>query len=215
MAAADADGRVRTVRLTAAGLAERAVLDGRSDELASEILRPLNADQRDRLVAAMSEVERLLTASMVRVTAADPRDPDARRCLDAYAAELARRFPAGFDPHRSALPDEGQLAPPSGLFLVATLHGDPVGCGGLRLHGDAADIKRMWVAPEVRGLGLARRLLAELETRAASLGVRTLRLDTNGALTEAVALYRAVGFREVPPFNDEPYADHWFARTLQ
>ena len=82
-------------------------------------------------------------------------------------------------------------------------------------HGDGtADAKRMWVAPSARGLGLGRRLLAELERHARDAGVRTLRLDTNRALTEAIALYRAAGYEEIPRFNDEPHAQHWFAKSL-
>jgi len=107
------------------------------------------------------------------------------------------------------------MTPPAGLFLVATLHGEPAGCGALKFHpGAPAEIKRMWVAPEARGLGLGRRILAELETRAATHGVRVLRLETNRALGEAIGLYRAAGYREVTPFNDEPYAHHWFEKTL-
>ena len=107
------------------------------------------------------------------------------------------------------------MTPPAGLFLVATLHGEPVGCGALKFHpGAPAEIKRMWVAPAVRGLGLGRRLLAELEARAVAQGVRVLRLETNRALTEAISLYRAAGYREVPAFNDEPYAHHWFEKSL-
>jgi ribosomal protein S18 acetylase RimI-like enzyme len=72
----------------------------------------------------------------------------------------------------------------------------------------------MWVAPAVRGLGVGRRLLAELEARAAAAGARTARLETNRALPEAVQLYRSAGYREVAPFNDEPYAHHWFEKDL-
>jgi ribosomal protein S18 acetylase RimI-like enzyme len=71
------------------------------------------------------------------------------------------------------------------------------------------------VAPAARGLGLGRRLLGALESRAAAAGSRTVRLDTNRTLTEAIALYRSVGYREVTPFNDQPYADHWFERRLE
>ncbi len=204
-----ADARVRRARLTPAGLAERAELDQRSDDLAASILQPLDAHQRERLVAAMTEVERLLVASMVQVAVVDPRHPDARYCVQAYYAELARRFDGGFDP-------EHTLALDIGLFLVATLHGDPVGCGALKLYPDGgwAYLKRMWVSPTVRGLGLGRRLLAELEAQAAAQGMNTVRLETNRALTEAIALYRAAGYREVDAFNDEPYAHHWFAKTL-
>jgi DNA-binding MarR family transcriptional regulator/GNAT superfamily N-acetyltransferase len=209
------DARIRTARLTRDGLAEHAELDQRSHELAAAILHPLNARQRDRLVAAMAEVERLLTASMVRIEVTDPRHPSARHCLRAYFTELGQRFDGGFDPARSIPADEDELTRPAGLLLVATLHDEPVGCAALKFHGKTpAEVKRMWVAPSVRGLGLGRRLLAELEAQATAHRVRTLRLETNGALTEAIALYRAAGYREVPAFNDEPYAHHWFEKAL-
>lgn len=209
------DRRVRTVRLTGAGRAERALLDTRSDEAAGSLLAPLDEDQRARLVAAMAEVERLLTAATVTLDPVDPDHPDAAHCLRAYFAELRERFDTGFDPARSLLPDASGLRPPWGLFLVARLHGEPVGCAGLKLPpGAPAEIKRMWVSPGVRGLGLGRRLLAELEARAARHGRDLLRLDTNRALGAARSLYRSYGFREVPAFNDEPYAHHWFEKTV-
>ncbi|MEV1174057.1 bifunctional helix-turn-helix transcriptional regulator/GNAT family N-acetyltransferase [Nonomuraea sp. NPDC049784] len=212
---AGSDGRVRTARLTQAGLAERAELDRRSDEAAASILEPLSGTQRDRLVAAMSEVERLLIASMVRIDVLDPRHPSARHCVQAYADELAHRFEDGFNPARSPAAD-AELRPPAGMLLVAALHAEPVGCVALKLHRDTASakIKRMWVDSAVRGLGLGRRLLAEAEDKAAANGIRTLRLETNRALTEAIALYRASGYQEVAPFSDEPYAHHWFEKRL-
>lgn len=209
------DRRVRAVRLTTEGRAERAVLDGRSDELAGSLLEPLNTAQRARLVAAMAEVERLLTAATVTLDPVDPDHPDAQRCLRSYFTELRERFETGFDPARSLLPDAGGLRPPRGLFLVARLHGETVGCAGLKLPpGRPAEIKRMWVAPEARGLGLGRRFLAELEERAARHGCEVLRLDTNKALTAAIGLYHAYGFQEVPAFNDERYAHHWFEKRI-
>jgi GNAT superfamily N-acetyltransferase len=72
----------------------------------------------------------------------------------------------------------------------------------------------MWVSRDARGLGLGRRILAELEARARELGVRVLRLETNDALAEAITLYRSSGYTEVPAFNDEPYAHHWFEKRL-
>jgi DNA-binding MarR family transcriptional regulator/GNAT superfamily N-acetyltransferase len=212
----ETDRRVRTVRLTAQGAAERAVLDRGSDDLAASILEPLSARQRTRLTAAMAEVERLLLASTVHVVPVDPRHPDARFCLRAYFGELSRRFEAGFDPGRSISADDEELTPPAGLLLVATLHAEPVGCGALKFHeGAPAEIKRMWVAPTVRGLGLGRRLLTDLERHASAAGARVLRLETNRALGEAIGLYRANGYREVAAFNDEPYADHWFEKDLR
>ena len=211
----DADKRVRTAQLTGPGLAERTVLDRLSDDAAASILQPLSVRQRARLVAAMAEVERLLVASAIRIAGCDPRHPDARSCMRAYFAELAGRFDAGFDPARSISADDHELTPPAGLLLLATLHGEPVGCGAVKFHpGAPAEIKRMWTAPAVRGLGLGRRLLTELEAAAAAGGARALRLETNRSLGEAIGLYRSAGYREVPAFNDEPYAHHWFEKTL-
>lgn len=211
-----ADGRVRMARLTGPGLAERAVYDRRSDEAAVTLLSALTPRQQSRLVTAMAEVERLLVASAVEVDVCDPRHPDARTCLRAYFSEAAQRFEGGFDPARGISATDEEMSPPAGLFLVARLHGEPVGCGALIFHeGAAAHVRRMWVAPEVRGLGLGRRLLTELEARAAAHQMRTVRLETNHALHEAIGLYRAAGYREVPPFNDEAHAHHWFEKTLR
>src|SRR5882757_1579294 len=203
------DRRVRTVRLTDAGRAECALLDVRSDELAGSLLASLNTAQRARLVAAMGDVERLLTAATVTLDAVDPDHPDAEYCLRSYFTELRERFEAGFDPARSLLPDAGELRPPHGLFLLARLHGEPVGCAGLKLPpGAPAEIKRMWVAPRARRLGLGRRFLAEAEARAAQHGCEVLRLETNKALGAAISLYRSAGFQEIPAYNDELYAHH-------
>jgi GNAT superfamily N-acetyltransferase len=152
---------------------------------------------------------------MVEVALVDPEDQAAQRCLRAYEAELNTRFATGFDPGRSISVRPDELRPPRGLFLVASLHGDPVGCGALKFHGDQpADVKRMWVSMTVRGLGIGRRLLTELEAHAAGHGVGVLRLETNGALIEAISLYRSAGYVEVAAFNDEPYADHWFEKRI-
>jgi GNAT superfamily N-acetyltransferase len=211
----DADGRVRTARLTDRGAAERALLDQRSDDAATALLEPLTDRQRARLVTAMAEVEGLMVAAAVHIAPSDPRHPDARSCLRAYFDELARRFDGGFDPARSISADDRELTPPAGLLLVATLYGGPVGCGALKFHDDApTEIKRMWVTPTARGLGLGRRLLAELETYAGARGAHAVRLETNQTLDEAIALYRSAGYREVRPFNDEPYAHHWFEKNL-
>jgi DNA-binding MarR family transcriptional regulator/GNAT superfamily N-acetyltransferase len=209
------DKRVRSVRLTAAGRAERALLDRRSDELARSLLAPLRAADRGRLVEAMGVVERLITAGLVDVAVEDPRSPAARFCLESYFAELHSRFDTGFDPTRSISASADELTEPAGLLLVARLRGQPVGCGALKLHGaEPAEVKRMWVARDVRGLGVGRRILQELEAHAASRGVAVLRLETNETLREAASLYRSAGYVEVEPFNDEPYAHHWFEKRL-
>ena len=214
--AADRDRRVRTARLTAKGCAERHLLDHRSDELARSMLEPLSDTQRARLVEAMAEVERLLTASLIEIIVVDPDDDVARLCLRHYFAELDGRFETGFDPAGSLPADPAEMRLPAGLFLVATLRGEPMGCGALKFHGRRpAELKRMWVAPGTRGLGVGRRLLTELERHAAEHGARAVQLETNRALVEAIALYRSAGYREVEPFNDEPYAHHWFEKQLR
>jgi len=209
------DGRVRTARLTAAGAAERDEIDRRADDHAWSLLAPLPEPQRQRLVDAMGQVERLLAAALVEIAPADPADPAADRCLQEYYAEIDRRFDSGFDPARSRRAGLDEMRPPGGVFLVARLGDEPVGGGGLLFHGDEpTELKRLWVAPSARGLGVGRRLLAELEAHAAAAGSRTVRLDTNHTLTEAIALYRSAGYREVERFNDERYADHWFEKEL-
>ncbi|TMD33178.1 MAG: GNAT family N-acetyltransferase [Chloroflexi bacterium] len=210
------DGRVRYVQLTDAGRAERAELDRRADEVAWSFLEPLDAAQRDRLVTAMSDVQRLLLASMVDMAIEDPTTPDARWCIEQYFSELNTRFETGFDPSKSIPADTHELVPPRGALLIARLRGGPIGCGALKFHpGEPAELKRMWVAPEARGLGLGRRLLVELERHAKEAGTRVVRLETNRTLSEAIQLYRSSGYREVAAFNDEPYAHHWFEKRLR
>ena len=206
----------RYVRLTRAGRTERAVLDRRADQVAWSFLDPLNASQRANLLTAMTDVERLLRASMVKIGIEDPTTPDAQWCINQYFAELNRRFEAGFDPARSISADVNELVPPAGALLIARLRERPIGCGALKFHHRApAELKRMWVAPETRGLGLGRRLLHELERHAKESGARRVRLETNRSLKEAIHLYRASGYREVPAFNEEPYAHHWFEKRLR
>jgi len=73
----------------------------------------------------------------------------------------------------------------------------------------------MYVAPAQRGIGLGRRLLAELDEIAVRHGCRAVRLDTSDYLTEAIALYRSAGYREVPAYNENPKASLWFERSLE
>lgn len=210
------DGRIRTARLTEAGMAERAELDRRAGAAAEEILRPLAGPQRSRLAAAMAEVERLLLASMVRIGPRPPGAAESRLCLRAYFDELAARFDCGYDPALGVRADDADLTPPAGDFLIAVLLDEPVGCGGVQLQaGGPAHIRRMWVSPAVRGFGVGRRLLAELEAVAAARGAQAVRLETSRFLTEAISLYRSAGYREVPAFNAEPYANHWFSKALR
>jgi DNA-binding MarR family transcriptional regulator len=210
-----ADRRIRVAGLTRAGIAERAQLDRRSDELTRSLLEPLAEDERAQLVAAMHKVRRLITAAAVEIRQVDPASPDARQCLRAYVAELNERWEAGFDPAAGVSAEPHELTPPAGCMLIAYLHGEPIACGAVKhLLGGPSDIKRMWVSPSARGLGLGRRLLGELEHQAQVAGAPAARLETNRVLVEAIALYRSEGYREVPAFNDEPFAHLWFEKRL-
>lgn len=210
------DSRVRRATLTPKGLDELGTLDGLSDELVEEILSPLTEHQRDELARAASTVTRLFTASAVTIAPADPASEPARRAVAAYYRTLDARVDGGFRPGATRHVPDMAMRPPSGQFLLATLKGATVGCVGLVVHDDGyAEIKRLWVSDEVRGLGLGRRLLAAAEDAAAGLGATTARLDTNRALTEAIHLYRTAGYVEVAAFNDERYAHHWFEKPLR
>lgn len=210
---ADTDARVRRVTLTAKGRKAWSALDRRSQELAVSLLAPLGERQRERLLAAMGEVERLMRASSVTIECIDPASADARMCIEAYFRELEARFETGFDPTLSVSADPGELVPPAGWFLVARLDGQPVGCGALKVRRRRlGEIKRMWVVPSARGLGIAQRLLDALEKHAAGAGLDVLQLDTNRTLNEARALYARNGYVEIAPYNTNPYAHHWYEK---
>ena len=157
-----------------------------------------------------------MTPDPVELRQVDVAHADAQRCLRAYVAELNRRAPdRGFDPDKGATAKPHEVRPPRGAFVVAYVHGEAVGCGGVKhLPGGASDLKRMWVAEAARGQGVGRRLLAGLEDLARDHGSTQARLETNDVLVEAIRLYRSAGYAEVPAFNDEPFADRWFAKPL-
>ena len=127
------DGRVRRVVLTPKGRAERETYDALSDELARSFLRPLDPAQRDRLVSAMAEVERLLRAGAVELRPEAPNSAAAQWCLERYFAELTARFEVGFDPARSNSASIEEMTPPAGFFVVAWLDDGPAGCGALKV----------------------------------------------------------------------------------
>ncbi|MCQ0990474.1 bifunctional helix-turn-helix transcriptional regulator/GNAT family N-acetyltransferase [Jiella marina] len=207
------DARRRIVSLTDAGQTEFAAYERLSDERA-EALLSRHADQ-DALLAAMDRVASALLREKIEMREVDPRAPEAVHCLQAYYGELARRFPQGFEVSLSRDPEAGAMVRPRGSFIVAFSDGLPIGCVGLKGTGaDYSEIKRLWVSPAARGLGLAHQLMARIEAIARELFITVLRLDTNSALPEAVALYRRAGLREIDRFNDDPYPDHFFEKRL-
>jgi len=150
----------------------------------------------------------------IRFVEGTPDDPVAVALLDRYFDELAARFPAGFD-QTSGRAAPNEMSGPHGAFVLALAGGETIACGGLRhMIEGTAEIKHMWVDPQWRGQGVARELLATLERTAADLGYRQARLDTSVHLPEAVALYRSSGWQETEPYNDNPYAGHWFVKEL-
>jgi DNA-binding MarR family transcriptional regulator len=207
------DARRRVARLTPAGEREFRTYERLSDARALRVLE--RHPHPEGLLEAMDLIATALARERIALAEADPAGEAARHCLESYYAELARRFPRGFDVSLSCDPEAADMMPPRGTFLVAWSDDLPVGCVGLKGGaGACAEVKRLWVAPSARGLGLARRLMDAVEAAARGLSIATLRLDTNSALPEAVRLYRTSGWTEIPRFNDDPYPDIFFEKHL-
>ena len=154
-------------------------------------------------------------ASTVTFDAVDARCPAAQAMMTAYFGELDELFPTGFDPGDALTAEVANFDPPSGAFVVVHDAGEPIGCGGLlSIDATTGEIKRMWITPDRRGLGLAKRLLAELERHSRAMGHRVVRLDTNAVLTSAIVMYGAAGYRHIERYNDNPYAHLWFEKQL-
>ncbi|MFF1678207.1 GNAT family N-acetyltransferase [Streptomyces sp. NPDC058256] len=207
------DSRLRFAELTPAGRAEVKEQNRRADKLAEGLLGGLDERQRGELTAAVAVAERLLRLAGITVETVDGASRDARDCLAAYAADIDGRFPEGFDPTALVRPHE--VSGDQGAFVVAYEEGRPVGCGALRgLEPGVGEIRHVWVRPTARRLGLARRILDALEHQAIARGHELVRLDTHAVLTEAQAMYRACGYTEIPRYDDNVYAAHWFEKRL-
>ena len=210
------DRRRRIARLTEHGREVVGELERRSEDLAEGLLAPLTAHQRARLAGALATADLLLRAATVRIEPIPLEAPLAQEAVARYVAEIAERFPAGFDPKPSEPHGAG------GEYLVATSEGRPVAFGGFHpvpiAAGDArvqaAEIKRLWVDPTWRGAGLGARMLAEIESRARDLGLRRAVLDTNTRLPEAIGLYEKFGYRRIGRYNANPYPDRFYAKDL-
>jgi DNA-binding MarR family transcriptional regulator/predicted N-acetyltransferase YhbS len=209
------DMRRRRVALTRKGRSTYRRLDDRSERLAEGILQPLSERQRDRLTAALATADLLVRAATVQLRRVNPRSALPRWAVDQYFAELNRRFPSGFDAAAARAADTAAVGDGAAVFVVASSDGLPVGCGGVQqLTATIGEIKRMWVHPAWRGAGLGSRLLRYLEAVAVELGYQTIRLDTNGTLTDAIALYERAGYHRLARYNDNPYAQVWLEKSL-
>ncbi len=210
-----ADQRRRVVVPTAAG--RRAVdrLDLRSERRAADLIAPLGPSQRRRLLDSLATAERLIRAATVTVERVPAGSADAVGAVGRYFAELDARFPGGFDPGDAARSDAPAMSPPHGAFLVGRIDGEVMACGGVQPHSrTVGEIKRMWISPDWRGCGLGARMLGALEDEVRRLGYREVHLDTNGTLVEAIAMYGRAGYRPIERYNDNPYAQAWFAKRL-
>ena len=154
----------------------------------------------------------------------DVETPHARVALARYFADRAAFMP--WLPADLPFPGSAEFTPPAGLFIVGLIDRgvpiDPavVACGGIRRIPDSPtgltryEVKDVWVDTTIRGQGLGRQLMVELETRARDFGCQELVLDTHEVLEAAVAMYFALGYESVPPYNDNPHPTHWFAKVL-
>ena len=153
---------------------------------------------------------------MVRYRDALVTEAAAHALLAEYFDSRRESFPASQGEYRTVFPDPAKFVAPDGAFVV--VESDPegdVGCGGIRRHDDHTfEVKHVWIQPRMRGEGLGKRLLTELERRAAELGATRIVLDTNEAQVAAASLYRSTGYVEIEPYNDNANATNWFEKNL-
>lgn len=153
------------------------------------------------------------------ITVVSPAANEARQILRAYFSDVASRYygrQATEEEITAAMRDDpsDDLELPYGLLAVARRDGNVLGCAGLRLRGQIAEVTRVFVVPAARRSGLGSRLLTCLEDHARQHRVSMLRLDTRADLLEARRLYARHGYREAPPFSRGPYADYWYEKAL-
>ena len=151
----------------------------------------------------------------LKLEPASREDPEVLALFDPFIREADGPLDIDLDIEAEIAAGPPQdLTPPGGVLLLARVDGEPAGLGGVRhLDTEIAEVKSMYVAPAHRGRGLARRLLPS-SRRSPPHGCRAARLDTSDYLTDAVRLYRAAGYREVPAYNANPKANLWFERQL-
>lgn len=145
---------------------------------------------------------------------ADAAQPPASELLEAMVSELEPLY-GRIDVPQAPSATPADFAPPGGSFLIGYQDGEPVCVGGIkRLPDGACEIKRMYVVPQARGRGVARKLLEALEDEARSLGYELARLDTGPRQPHAERMYRAAGYAEIGNFNANPFASFWGEKRL-
>ena len=208
--------RARFVTLTRTGAARVRDVEAREATRARRLAAAQSQAGIRQLVRATVQIERFLCQSRIVIAPEDPASGAARWCFAQYFDELAARFPEGFDRRADGRTVRDEFLPPRGRLLIARLDGDPVGCGAFRAWTPGiVEIKRMWVAPEARRLGIGGELLEALERLARRRRARAIRLDTHATLAEALRLYRRAGYRRIARYNDNPYAQRWFEKPLR
>jgi GNAT superfamily N-acetyltransferase/DNA-binding MarR family transcriptional regulator len=208
------DRRCRIARLTPNGQAEMAAYEALGYAKAQEVFTRAGSRQAE-LIGAMDLIATIILQDQVEIRAADPDSPAALACLERYYALLATKI-EGVTAHMLTLPlaDAPNYRPPIGSFLVAWSDDLPIGCVSLRpFASGGAELKRLWVDPDARGQGLGRRLMRAIESEARNLGYRELKLDSNTALPEAIALYRRDGWVDIPKYSDFP-SNVWLGKRL-
>ncbi len=207
------DARRRVAQLTEQGRDEVAAYEELANNGARAVLNQYS--QQEALLQAIDLVATVLGREQIAISEVDPEDPRVKNCMAQYYAEIAAIFETDFDPAQASPPDANDMRRPNGVFLLAVSDGLPVGCVAVKGEGNGlGEIRRMWVSPAARGLGLAKQLMAEIEDKARALGIHTLRLDTNGKLIAARRLYENMGWSEIDRYNDNVYAEHFFEKKL-
>ena len=207
------DSRVHRVELTHQGELELEDLNERAALVASGLLEAVDERKRTELLGAMELIKRHLRVATIEIGVIDPDLPEARQSLTSYAAELAQRFPEGYS--QTDLLPAVDAREPLGLFVTARERGRVIGCGVLRTPlGGRAEIRHLWVDPGTRDMGVGRRLVRELERLARARDYEAITLDTHRVLTDAISLYRSLGYQEIAAYDDNPHAHLWFQKSL-
>ena len=166
-----------------------------------EIFLAFAATEQGKLVDEELRSSKSIAAGTISIARAELTADSSQTLIGALNVELSALYPEPGANHFGLKP--AQVSGQSGVFLIVSHNGTPVGCGAVRLiDAETCELKRMYVAPSVRGQGLGRKLVAALEAEARTLGVRRLVLETGIRQIAALALYQGMGFRPIPLYGE-------------